>query len=327
VGQSEYQQTAVDANLVTDHSLVVQGLAPETTYEYHVRSADSAGNGVESSPDETLTTTSSSNAYLRFEAEAGALTSPMRSVTGSNAFGDAWIDTPAGTSTGTSSSPAGTAVFGINIPSSATWYLWVRIYNATTTGGTMYESVDGAARVLLDVSEVGQWEWVAGRSYTLDPGLHSLELGGRRAEARADRVLLTDDPSFVPTEQPVGDVTPPPAPGSFSAAATDQANLLTWTNPLEPDLERVIIRVRTDGAYPVSPLDGLAVSDQAATPGDSGSFTHSGLANGTTYSYSIFAVDTVGNVSLAAQAQGTPFDDLPPAEVQNLRRTDTWVGP
>ena len=118
-----------------------------------------------------------------------------------------------------------------------------------------------------------------------------------------------------------------PSPGSFSAAASDQVNVLTWTNPAEPDLERVIVRVRTDGAYPVSPLDGFAVSDQAAAPGDGGSFTHSGLANGTTYSYSIFAVDTLGNVSLAAQAQGTPFDDLPPAEVQNLRRTDTWVGP
>jgi chitodextrinase len=327
MGQSEYQQTAVDATLVTDHFLVVQGLFPETTYEYHVRSADSAGNAVESSPDETFTTSTSSHVYLRFEAEGGALTAPMRSVTGANAFGDAWIDTPAGTSTGTSSSPAGTAVFGVNIPSAGTWYLWVRIHNPSSSGGTMYESVDGAVRVLMDVSAAGEWEWAAGRSYTLDAGLHSLELGGRRAEARADRILLTDDPNFVPTEQPMGDVTPPPAPGSFAAAASDQVNVLTWNNPLEPDLERVIIRVRTDGSHPVSPLDGFAVTDQPATPGDGDSFTHSGLANGTTYSYSIFAVDTWGNVSLAAQAQGTPFDDLPPAEVQNLRRTDTWVGP
>jgi chitodextrinase len=327
LGQSDYQQTAVDDSLVTDHLVLVQGLIPETTYEYHVRSADSAGNGVESSPDETFTTSASSNVYLRFEAEAGSLTAPMRSATGGGAFGDAWIDTPAGTSTGTSSSPAGTAVFGVNIPSSATWYLWVRIYNPNTTGGSLYESVNGAGRELLSVTAAGQWEWAAGRSYALDPGLHSLELGGRRAEVRADRILLTDDPAFVPTEQPVGDVTPPAAPSSFSAAASDQANVLTWTNPPEPDLARIIVRVRTDGVYPVSPLDGFTVTDQPATPGAGDSFTHAGLANGTTYSYAIFAVDGLGNVSLAAQTQGTPFDDAPPAEVQNLRRTDTWVGP
>jgi chitodextrinase len=327
LGQTEYQQTAIDTALATDHSVLVQGLTPETTYEYHVRSADSAGNATVSSPDQTFATGTSSFVYLRFEAESGVLTAPVRSVSGTGAFGDAWIDTPPGTSPGNTFSPAGTAVFGVNIPHSATWHLWVRIQNPDNSGDTWYEAMDGAVREAMSVSAAGQWEWAAGRSYTLVPGLHSLELGGRRAEDRADRILLTDDPGFVPTEQPVGDVTPPAAPSSFSAAASDQLNVLSWTNPSDPDLDRIVIRVRTDGVHPVSPLDGSGVTDESAAPGNTGSFTHTGLANGTTYSYSIFAIDGLGNVSLAAQAQGTPFDSTPPSEVQNLRRTDTWVGP
>jgi hypothetical protein len=44
--------------------------------------------------------------------------------------------------------------------------------------------------------------------------------------------------------------------------------------------------------------------------------------NGTAYRYAIFAVDAVGNVSTKATAIGTPQDNLPPANVQSLRRTD-----
>ena len=43
-GDAAYQQTAVDGTLLTAHSTVLTGLAPATTYEYYVRSADSAGN-------------------------------------------------------------------------------------------------------------------------------------------------------------------------------------------------------------------------------------------------------------------------------------------
>ena len=55
--------------------------------------------------------------------------------------------------------------------------------------------------------------------------------------------------------------------------------------------------------------------------------THSGLTNGTSYRYSVFAIDSSGNVSLAAQAEGIPVDNVPPSEVLNLRRTDVYAGP
>ncbi len=321
-GQTAYQQTAIDTNLLTSHSMQLTGLMPSTTYEYHVRSADGAGNAAVSSPDRTFTTAASSSSYLVFEAEAGTLASPVRSVTGTNAFGGAYIDTPQGTSQGSANNPAGTAVFGVNIPTAGTWYLWVRMNNVTGSGGTWYESMDGGSRQLMNVSAINAWEWSAGRSYTLTAGLHSLELGGRRAEARADRILLTNDPAFVPSAQPVGDQTPPAAPTSFTATPSNQANALAWTNPSSSDLARIVIRVRTDGVTPVTPVDGTAVLDRAATASAPDSFLHTGLVNGTAYRYAIFAVDAVGNVSVKATATGTPQDNQPPANVQSLRRTD-----
>ena len=326
-GGSAYQQTAVDPGLVTDHSVLLQGLAANTSYEYHVRSVDSSGNATVSNPDATFSTQASSSTFLSFEAESGFLTAPMRAVNGSDAFGGAWTDTPAGTSQGTSNNPAGTAEFGVNVPSDGTWYLWVRILNPNGTGGTLYESVDGGSRVLMDVTSAGTWEWAAGRSYTLTAGQHTIELGGRKAESRADRILLTDDAGFVPTEQPVDDVTPTAPASGFSVAASDGVNVLNWTNPSDSDLDRVVVRVRTDGAYPTSPLDGIGVADQAASAGAGDTTTHSGLTNGTTYRYSVFIIDSSGNVSVAAQAEGIPVDNVPPSEVLNLRRTDLYTGP
>lgn len=321
-GTTAYQQTTLSTPLVTSHSVSLNGLEPGTTYEYHVRSADAAGNVATSSPDQTFVTLTSSYSYLRFEAERGDLVSPVSMSTGSGAFGSTYIDTPAGTSTGTATSPSGTATFGVNIPTAGTWYLWVRLYGAAASSDSWFESIDGAARQPVTASALGAWVWVAGRSYTLTAGLHSVELGGREAQARADRVLLTNDPSFSPSEQAVGDQTAPGAPASFGATPSNQQNTLNWTNPTDADFQKSVIRYRTDGRFPTSPVDGFAVTEEPGAPGTADSFVHSSLANGTTYAYSAFAVDTAGNVSASSRVQGTPYDNVPPGNVRNARRKD-----
>jgi hypothetical protein len=323
VGVTAYQQTSIDPQLVTSHAVLLQGLEPSTSYEYHVRSADEAGNASTSSPDGTFTTLPSSFAYLRFEAEAGDLTSPVRTATDAAALQGAFIDTPAGTPTGSATSPSGTATYGFNLPSSGTWYLWFRLYGASASTDSWFESVDGAARQAVFPAQAGSWQWVAGRSYSLGSGLHTLELGGREAQARADRILITNDPGFVPTEQPGADNAAPGPVASFSATPTNQRNDLRWTNPADADFARTVVRYRTDGRYPTSPVDGFAVTDSAGAPGSAGSFAHDNLTNGTTYFYSAFAIDATGNVSPASRSSAAPVDNVLPGTVRNLRRTDT----
>ncbi len=322
-GQTTYQQTSVDPTLVTSHAMTLQGLAPATTYEYHVRSADAAGNASGSSPDRSLTTLPNSFDYIRFEAEHGELASPIRAANDGAAFQGRYIDTPAGTPTGSSGNPSGTATFGVNLPVNDTWYVWVRLYGVNANANSWFESVDGAAPQAMQPPQNGTWEWVAARSYDLTAGLHSFELGGHEAQARADRILITNDPGFVPTEQPRDDNTAPSPVASFSATPGSRQNDLSWVNPADVDFDRSVIRYRTDGRYPTSPDDGFAVTSQPGAPGSQGTYTHQGLTDGTTYYYAAFAVDVADNVSAPSQTQATPADNQPPDPVSNVRRTDT----
>jgi hypothetical protein len=326
-GDPAYQQTALNATMVTSHSVGLQGLSPSTTYEYYVRSADSAGNVATSTPTSTFATAANSYAYLRMEAEAGTVVAPMRTVaSAAGAFGASYIDTPAGTTTGSATNPAGSATFGVNVPTAGTWFLWVRMYGPDATSDTLFESMNGGARASMVATSTAQWLWIAGRSYTLTAGLNSIELGGREAQARADRVLLTNDPTFVPTEQPVGDLNPPTGDTSFTATGATAQVTLNWTNSSSSDFAQTIIRYRTDGKYPTSPVDGQPVVIKTGAPGATDTFVHTGLINGTTYYYSAFSQDTSGNTGSAAKTSALVTDTTPPATVQNARRADKKPG-
>ena len=318
-----YQSTAIDVTLVTSHSAGLAGLDAGTTYEYYVQSADAAGNAATSTPSKTFVTAANAFTYLRFEAESGTLVAPVRSVNAvAGVFGGGYLDTPSGTTTGTATSPAGTATFGVNVPTAGSWRLWVRMHGASAATDAWYESVNGASRQQVVPSVTGQWQWVSGRSYTLGAGLATIELGGRDAQARIDRVLFTDDPSFTPTEQAVGDQTPPAQDIGLTAVGAAAQVSLTWTNSSSTDFSKTVVRYRIDGKFPVSPVDGFAVVTKTGAPGSVDSFVHTGRTNGTTYSYSAFAVDATGNVAPATTALATAGDTTAPATVLNLRRGD-----
>jgi hypothetical protein len=325
-GDTAYQQTVLDATKVTAHSVALQGLSPSTTYEYYVRSADAASNAATSTPVNTFGTASTSFSYLRMEAEGGTIVAPMRNVSSaSGAFGSSYVDTPAGTATGSATTPAGRTTFGVNIPTAGTWYLWVRMYAPDATSDSVFESVNSATRQALIASATGQWVWMEGRSYTLATGLASIEISGREAQARVDRVLVTNDLGFVPTEQPVGDQTAPAADSSFTAGGATAQATLNWTNSTSGDYVQTIIRYRTDGNYPTSPVDGTAVVTKNGSPGAADSYVHTGLLNGTTYYYSAFSVDSSGNVGPAARTSALVTDTTPPPSVNSLRRSDKRV--
>jgi hypothetical protein len=98
---------------------------------------------------------------------------------------------------------------------------------------------------------------------------------------------------------------------NFTATAASAEIALAWRNPGDGPFTGTMIRVKTTG-YPTGPADGSLVADKAGTPGANDSFTHSNLANWTTYYYAAFAHDIGPNYSLAAQAAATP---RPPVSV------------
>jgi hypothetical protein len=320
-GTTAYQQTTLDATLVTTHSVALTGLSPSTTYDYYIESSGFRG---EHDPVRGghlrdlvehvhLPAHGGGGGHARSTGPLGERDGRLRQLLRRRSARNA--DRSA-------TSPAGTATFGVNIPTSGTWYLWVRMYGPDANSDTWYESVNGASRQTVVAAPHGVWTWKAGRSYTLSTGLASIELGGRDATGRVDRVLITNDPTFVPSEQPVGDQTPPGAVTAFAGAGGTNQITLSWTNPSSSDFTQTIVRVRTDGKFPTSPLDGTAVTVEANTPGSSDTFTHTGLSSGVTYYYSAFSIDSSGNVGARATLQAVASDTTAPAAVNNLRRTD-----
>ncbi len=319
-----YQQTALDSVLATGHAITLSGLMTATDHEYYVESTDGAGNTATQTGPSSFTTSTNGFTYLRFEPENRPLTPPAEAVTGGSAFANAWMQLQQGTAAGSPGNPSGTWDYGVSIPSSGTWYVWFRMYGVNNNANAWFETVDGAALASVEPVLNGVWEWVAARSWSLSGGHHTLTLGGAEARARIDRVLITDDPAFVPTEQPGSDVIPPNAPTAMTVTEADAEVVLGWTNPSNTDLDRIVLRFRTDGITPTSPIDGQGVIDRPAVSGAADGTTHSGLTNGVTISYAMFAIDTSGNASPAVAIEATPDiqQNPPPPQVQSLRRTD-----
>jgi len=321
-GDTAYQATDVSSALVESHSIGLTGLAPEATYEYYVRSVDGVGNS-STADGAGFTTGASGYVYLRIEAESATVTAPLELGSGSAAFDGAWVGLAAGTPTGSPSTPSGSWDYGFHVPADGEWRLWFRVRGAAADADGWLEGVDGATLAYVEPAQAGEWEWVAGRSYTLEAGLHTLTLGGYEAGANLDRVILTDDPEFLPSEAPGDDVDSPAPIAALAAAALDAAVALSGTNPSDQDLARVVIRFRTDGRAPAHPLDGWPLLDRAAAPGAAETLTHDGLTNGVLYHYAAFALDGAGNVAEPATGQAAPEAPTEPlGEVENLHRTD-----
>ena len=324
VGDTVYQQTAVNTTDVTSHSTQVTGLFPSTQYEYSVRSTDVDGLTTTQPATSPFTTQASSQTFLRIEAEAGPIASPAQTVNDTTAFAGKYVRLASGTPTGTAGSPSGTWAYGFNVPAPATWYTWFRMYAPNASSASWFERVDTGTFAEIAPSTTGAWEWVAGRSYGLSAGAHVLTLGGGEAQARVDRILITNDAAFRPTEAPGGDNTPPAAVTALTASAGDAEVTLAWTNPADSGALRVVVRFSTGTSFPAHPADGQPLIDRAATAGAADGVLHTGLANGTTYRYSVFVVDAWGNVASPTTASATPQPAvIPLGTVQNVRRTDT----
>ncbi len=102
------------------------------------------------------------------------------------------------------------------------------------------------------------------------------------------------------------DAVAPGQPIGFTATPGDAQIGLSWTNPGDTDFADVRVQVSTTG-FPPTPFSGSNVYVGSGT-----NFTHTGLVNGTTYYYSVFARDTSGNYSAPAQASATPNAPPPP---------------
>jgi hypothetical protein len=128
----------------------------------------------------------------------------------SGAFGGQYVRTL--------SANAGTDAFTFTAPSDGTYYVWGRVRAVDEVHDSFYVKMDSGSEDVYDVvtSWGTSWQWTRlngrngtstprtlnPRTFSLSAGSHTLTFRGREADTWLDRVIVTNDGSFVPTEAP-----------------------------------------------------------------------------------------------------------------------------
>lgn len=137
----------------------------------------------------------------------------MAAASDVNTFGGQYIST--------SSDETGTATFTVTAPYAGAYYVWCRILASSGNHDSFYASSVADGEDVYDDSAgilTPDWRWTVlngrgadGIPRSIDPrmlnfsaGANTVVLRGREAGSKVDRILVTDDPNFVPTE---GNVT------------------------------------------------------------------------------------------------------------------------
>ncbi len=132
---------------------------------------------------------------LELEAEEGNLNPPMQVGSDGNASGGQYIEVP----NGNGNNGAGAAQYAFNLSSGGEYYVWGRVLPATHSDNSFYVSMDGAADVTWSTDPGSNWVWSqVGQSYILSAGSHQLLIKQREDGSKLDRLIITDDASYVP---------------------------------------------------------------------------------------------------------------------------------
>ena len=149
------------------------------------------------------------NIVLRLEAEGGTLASPMQDGNDVKAFAGVFVS---------SSTPSeGTATYQITIPVHADYVVWCRVKAVDNLHDSFFVRMDGGTEDIFDAAQGTwgpNWQWSrvngrgsAGVPLTINPrvfplsaGSHNLKIRERNANTKLDRVIITSNMDYVPTE-------------------------------------------------------------------------------------------------------------------------------
>ncbi len=204
----------------TDQQVTVVGGAMTTV--------DLAAEGYEPPPD---------NGWQQ-EAEDALVAAPMSAKADAQASAGRYVSTSI-TSYAPDPTLTGAVSFIISIPTAGNYYLWARVMGLDGLHNSFWVSLDGGTDAIFEVQPRNdRWEWVWQRGpvqpYALSAGLHTLRFSGREADARLDKIALSDNPNFDPSFTPTATPTPTPSPTPSPTATSTRTPTRTRTSTPSP---------------------------------------------------------------------------------------------
>jgi hypothetical protein len=148
--------------------------------------------------------------HAEFEAEDGKLTAPMAVQAEPNTSGGKCV------SSGTLNQ--GSVSFALTVPVTDDYIVWARTLSVTPSGSddSFYVSANNGPEDIFDTApgnSIGRWHWsringrAGGIEFSLNPrtltlakGENTITFRAREPNTRLDRLIITNDRKFVPTE-------------------------------------------------------------------------------------------------------------------------------
>lgn len=233
-------------NLVPDANIVIGGtganrsltLTPTPnqsgTANITITASDGATSG---SRTFTLTVNPSvsigQKVYLPLEAESGLLTPPTTAASDAGIPSRRYVFSPV--------AEQGTVDLTVNVPVADTYVIWGKVLSPSYASDSFYVSVDGGPEDIYDDAEgmwSSDWQWtvvngragtatpaaVSPRLFGLTPGSHTIRFRCREANSTLERILVTNDPDFVPQDLVAANDSLSVTPGT--STTFDQSALL-----------------------------------------------------------------------------------------------------
>jgi photosystem II stability/assembly factor-like uncharacterized protein len=135
-----------------------------------------------------------------------------------------------------------------------------------------------------------------------DPTVATVDANGNVKGVKAGSATVTVTAAYggskakctVTVKPGTPDTTPPADVTGLAGTPGDQQVVLSWTDPADADLDHIEVTWTPDGTAPQTVNKGIRT------------YTATGLANGTTYTFTVKAVDTAGNKNSGTPVTATP---------------------
>jgi hypothetical protein len=186
--------------------------------DHDVVAEDVADPGVEdTAADDTVgpdvsTDDGGGHETVRVECESGVPYGMMTILYDPAAFGELAVYTPAGAGTAAwdPAPPFNRVEIPVYLSRGGTYRAWVRVLTRSGAEDAQFFAFDGVGPQRFYHVDWGTYRWVGAEAggvgapleFTTTPGLHMVFVAAGEPEVRCDRVLITTDTAFVPTETP-----------------------------------------------------------------------------------------------------------------------------